>query len=75
MNENIKILWLLGLIYLLYQIFQNVRKIKSGNKKEIDHYDENSGMAMDQKSGLIENVFLVCALIIGYILINYFDFK
>ena len=75
MNENTKILWLLGLIYFLYRSYQNIRAIKSGNEKERDFYDDDSGMWFDQKGGLITNLLIVFALVISYVLINYFGFK
>ena len=75
MNENTKILWLLGLIYFSYRLYKNIRAIKSGNEKERDFYDDNSGMWFDQKGGLITNLLIVSALVISYVLINYFGFK
>ena len=75
MDDNQKMLWIIGIIFFLYQTFQNIKKIKEGNEEEKDHYDEDSGMWFDQKGGLVVNLIIVFALIIGYILINYFGFK
>jgi len=75
MNENTKILWLLGLVYFLYRLFKNFKAIKAGNEEKRDFYDDNTGLWFDQKGGLITNFLMIFLLVISYILINYFGFK
>tara|TARA_B100001778_G_C18551185_1_gene613150 strand:+ start:52 stop:279 length:228 start_codon:yes stop_codon:yes gene_type:complete len=74
-DENTKILWLLGLVYFLYRLFENVKEIKAGNEKKKDFYDDDSGLWFDQKSGFVTNLVVICFLVFSYVLINYFGFK
>ena len=75
MNEQTKILWLLGLLFFLYSAFKNFKEIKAGNEKKRDFYDVDTGMWFDQKGGFITNLIMIFLLVVSYILINYFGFK
>ena len=75
MNDQTQLLWLCGLIYFSYSLYNNIREIKLGNEKKTDHYDDNSMMPMDQRQGAYINIFILFSLIVSYIMINYFGFK